>query len=80
MKIFPITFKVGCLELDAIVTESSNEHRFKVEMVTGEPDPIILRRDVDGVWSVESAGDRAFQPDVYKDMEKKIEAFLASIS
>lgn len=78
MRVFPIIFKAGCVELDAIVTVSDNEQRFKVEMVTGEPDPIILKR-AENSWIIENYGGRAFSGEVFQDIEKKIEAFLASI-
>jgi hypothetical protein len=79
MKIFSIAFKVGCLDLDAIVTESGNDHRFKVEMVTGEPDPIVLRRSDQGTWTVENFGGRSISAEGYKSIQKEIEARLASI-
>lgn len=79
MKIFPIEFKIGCLDLDAIVTESDNNHRFKVEMVTGEPDPIVLRRSDEGTWTVENFGGRSISAEGYKSIQKEIEARLASI-
>jgi hypothetical protein len=79
MKIFPIAFKIGCLDLDAIVTESDNDHRFKVEMVTGEPDPIVLRRSDEGTWTIENFGGRSISAEGYKCIQKEIEARLASI-
>jgi len=79
MKIFPIAFKIGCLDLDAIVTESDNDRRFKVEMVTGEPDPIVLRRSDEGSWTIENFGGRSISAEGYKSIQKEIEAKLASI-
>jgi hypothetical protein len=79
MKTFAIAFKIGCLDLDAIVTESGNDHRFKVEMVTGEPDPIILRRSDEGIWTIENLGGRSISAEGYKNIENQIEAKLASI-
>lgn len=79
MKIFSIAFKIGCLDLDAIVTESDNDRRFKVEMVTGEPDPIILKRSDDRVWTVENFGGRTISVEGFENIEKEIEAKLASI-
>jgi hypothetical protein len=79
MKIFSIAFKVGCLDLDAIVTESDNDHRFKVEMVTGEPDPIILRCSDEGTWTIENFGGRSISAEGYQSIQKEIEAKLASI-
>lgn len=79
MKIFSIRFKIGCLDLDAIVTESDNDHRFKVEMITGEPDPIVLRRSDTGAWTVENFGGRTIPASGFKDIQKEIEDKLASI-
>ncbi|HKG05055.1 MAG TPA: hypothetical protein VKB19_01285 [Pedobacter sp.] len=79
MKIFPIQFKVGCLDLEAIVTESENDHRFKIELVTGEPDPIVLRRSNEGQWSIENFGGRTIPPGAFEDIEKEIETKLAFI-
>lgn len=78
MKIFPIAFRIGCLDLDAIVTESDNGRRFKVEMVTGEPDPIILRRCSDGAWIIENSGGRTISAEGFSNIEKEIEDRLAS--
>lgn len=79
MKIFSIAFKIGCLDLDAIVTESDNDRRFKVELVTGEPNPIILKRNEDGVWTVVNFGGRTISAEGFKNIEKEIEARLTSI-
>ncbi|WP_256006206.1 MULTISPECIES: hypothetical protein [Pedobacter] len=76
MKIFPITFTVGCLELDAIVTASENNDRFKVEMVTGEPHPIILNRCPEGNWSIENFGTRSMSAQAFLDIEQAIEKHL----
>lgn len=79
MIIFPIQFKIGCVELDAIVTESDGGHRFKVELVTGEADPILLRRNIEGAWTIESHGGRTIPFSAFQDIQKEIEAKMASI-
>jgi len=79
MQIFPIQFKIGCVELDAIVTESDSGHRFKIELVTGEADPIVLRRSKEGVWTIESHGGRPIPHSAFEDIQKEIEAKAASI-
>jgi len=77
MKTFSIKFKVGSLELDAIVTVSDRHQKFKVEMVTGEPDPILLRRSVTGEWSIENAGARALSAEQFKELQQVIENELS---
>ena len=79
MTIFPIKFNVGCLELEAIVTHSDDQHRFKIEMVTGEADPIILRKGNEAVWVIENAGGRTLSAEAYEAIEREIEAKLTSI-
>jgi hypothetical protein len=80
MKIFQINFKIGCLELEAIVTKSDNEQRFKIELVTGEPDPIIMHRTEGGTWIIEQSGGRSVPEEGYHAIQKEIEARQASVS
>ncbi|MES2454584.1 MAG: hypothetical protein V4594_03550 [Bacteroidota bacterium] len=79
MTIFPIKFNVGCVELEAIVTASDDQHRFKIELVTGEADPIVLRKGSEAVWVIENPGGRALSAEAYESIEKEIEAKWASI-
>ncbi|TKC09631.1 hypothetical protein [Pedobacter frigoris] len=76
MKTFPVNFKIGNIDLDAIVTSSEDDHKFKVEMVTGEPDPIILRRQTAGSWNVENSGGRRMSPSCFEDIGKAIDDYL----
>ena len=76
MKTFSIRFNTGCLELDALVTSSENHQKFKVEMVTGEPDPMILRRSDQGTWKIENSGERKISAQCFRDIEKEIDAYL----
>lgn len=78
MRIFPVHFKTGSLDLDAIVTSSESGDRFKVEMVTGEPDPIMLKRLEDGSWLIESHGGRRLTPECYRNIGKAISDHLSS--
>lgn len=77
MKTFPVIFNAGQIELSAIVTASSNNQKFKVEMVTGEPDPIVLKRSAQGSWSIEQSGRRNLTSSGYKELESVIEAHLS---
>nr|WP_157246907.1 hypothetical protein [Pedobacter panaciterrae] len=75
MRTFPVRFRKASMELDVIVTSSDNDQKFKVEMVTGEPDPIVLSR-ANGKWTIEHPGTRCFHPDGYEDLEKAIDSYL----
>lgn len=67
---------MGNIDLDAIVTSSEGDERFKVEMVTGEPDPIILRREKTGRWKIENTGSRRISSACFDDIEKAIDEHL----
>lgn len=76
MKTFPVIFNTGQLELSAIVTAYSNNHKFKVELVTGEPDPILLKRSEQGSWSVENSGRRNLSSVGFTELENVIDSYL----
>ncbi len=76
MRIFPVHFKTGSLDMDAIVTSSDTVDRFKVEMVTGEPDPIILKRLKDGSWLIENPGGRRLSSECYQNIGRAISEHL----
>jgi|GEM_PF-113159 len=77
MKTFSVKFKAGSIDLDAIVTASAHLQRFKVEMVTGEPDPIRLNRSSAGSWTIENQGQRALSEEQFTALEKAIDEHLA---
>jgi nucleotide-binding universal stress UspA family protein len=79
MKTFSVKFKAGSLDLDAIVTASAGLQRFKVEMITGEPDPIRLNRSASGSWSVENQGQRMLSPVQFLELEKAIDDHLTRL-
>lgn len=79
MKTFPINFRIGTIELDAIVTYSENSERFKVEMVTGEPNPMILKRDGSGSWHIENSGGRRLSETCFQDIQSAIETRLKEV-
>lgn len=76
MKSFSVKFNAGSLELAAIVTASERLQRFKVELVTGETDPIILKRDISGNWSVENTGTRTLNDEQFITLQQAIETEL----
>lgn len=76
MKVFPVRFKIGSLDLGAIVTASNDNRKFKIEMVTGEPDPVVLRRGDDGQWTIENPGGRRISPQCYQDIGKAIDEHI----
>jgi nucleotide-binding universal stress UspA family protein len=79
MKTFSVKFKAGSLDLGAIVTMSNHHQRFKVEMITGEPDPILLKRSAAGEWSVENTGQRMLSEEQFRDLEKAIDKHLQKL-
>lgn len=76
METFSVAFKTGNLELDAMVTAFDHLRRFKVEMVTEEYDPIILRRSAPGEWNIENRGQRTIQDTGFQELEKAIDLHL----
>lgn len=79
METFSVAFKVGNLELDALVTPFDHHRRFKVEMVTNERDPIILRRSASGEWNIENRGQRTIPDMGFQNLEKAIDDHLHQI-
>lgn len=79
METFSIAFKVGNLELDAIVTAFDHHRRFKVEMVTNEHDPILLQRLNAGEWKVEQAGQRTISEKGFAAIQEAIDSYLEKI-
>lgn len=77
MQTFSVNFKAGNLDLDALVTASDNNHRFKVEMVTGEPDPIILRCDESNNWRIENPGSRSIPQQGITALCNAIDTYMA---
>jgi len=76
MKTFSVKFKTGSLDLDVIVTVSERSHKFKVEMITGEPDPILLKRSSQGDWTIEHPGQRALSEEQFRELESAIDRHL----
>jgi nucleotide-binding universal stress UspA family protein len=79
METFSVEFKVGNLELDALVTAFDYHRRFKVELVTNERDPIILFRSEAGDWKIEQPGQRAISEKGFHALEKAIDRHLDRI-
>jgi nucleotide-binding universal stress UspA family protein len=79
MKTFSVKFKAGSIDLDAIVTASARLQKFKVEMITGEPDPIRLTRSAAGSWSVDNQGPRILSEEQFLELEKAIDQHLSKL-
>ena len=79
MKTFSVKFKAGSLDLDAIVTASARLQRFKVEMITGEPDPIRLQRSATGSWTIQNQGQRMLSKEQFLEIEKAIDEHLTQL-
>ncbi|WP_316839392.1 universal stress protein [Pedobacter gandavensis] len=76
METFFVKFKAGSLELGGIVTTAHHSRRFKVEMVTNEPDPIVLDRSVNGIWKLVERGQRKLSDADFEALEAAIEEQL----
>ncbi|MCX2454287.1 universal stress protein [Pedobacter sp. PLR] len=76
METFFVEFNVGSLELSGIVTATSHCRMFKVEMVTNEDDPIILRRSLKGEWLVLERGKRTLSDKDFQELEGAIDEWL----
>lgn len=79
MKTFSVKFTVGNLPLGAIVSVSDNHQRFKVELVTGEPEPIVLKRSFIGDWSVENQGKRLVSEAHFEALQNAIDEYLIQL-
>lgn len=79
MNTFSVNFKAGSLDLSAIVTVSDHHQRFKVEMITGEPNPILLRRSATGNWTIENQGSRALSAEQFLELEKAIDQYIIKL-
>lgn len=76
MDTFPVKFPVGHLELDGIVTAFDHHQKFKVEMVTNEPKPILLNRSLNGKWMIEERGERIISDEEFNGLQNAIEQQL----
>ncbi len=79
MQVFCVKFKSGNRILDAIVSADDRNQQFKVEMVTNEPEPILLSRSENGEWSIIKRGLRNFSDEDFKELEMAIAQSAASI-
>jgi len=79
METFAVKFRAGSLDLDAIVTAYDHHRQFKVEMITDEPEPIILDRSIKGEWQVIDRGTRNFSDMDFEQLENAITAQLDEI-
>lgn len=64
------------MELDMIVTASEKNRQFKIELVTGEPDPMVLNRSESGEWSIGHPGGRIALVQRYQDIGTSIDTYL----
>lgn len=79
METFSVKFRAGSLDLSAIVTEHDHHQKFKVEMVTNEPKPILLTRSVKGEWTVIERGLRNFSDHDFEALKLAIEEQLCEV-
>lgn len=79
METFSTKFRAGSLHLNALVTEYDHHQKFKVELVTEEPQPILLTRSVKGEWLVTERGSRNFSDVALQQLTQAIETQLSKI-
>ena len=79
MHTFSVKFKVRSLELAAIVTASDHYDKFKVELITGEPSPIQLKRDENGNWTVAHPGQRNLAGEEFINLQQVIDQQIADL-
>jgi len=79
METFSVKFRAGSLDLSVIVTEHNHHQKFKVEMVTNEPKPILLTRSVKGEWAIVERGLRNFSDQDFEALKLAIETELNDI-
>lgn len=79
METFSVKFRAGDLDLSAMVTQYDHHRKFKVEMVTQEPEPVLLNRSLEGEWTVEQSGQRNFSEQEFQAMESAIEDQLSQM-
>jgi len=79
METYSVKFRAGSLDLSVIVTEADHHRKFKVEMVTNEPKPILLTRSVKGEWTIVERGLRNFSDQDFEALRLAIEGQLSEI-
>ena len=79
METFSVKFTAGSLDLAAIVTAFDHHQQFKVEMITREPEPIRLKRTIEGEWTIVQRGSRNLSDIDFESLEQAIDARLAEI-
>ena len=76
MNTFSVKFKVRSLELDLIITASDHNEKFKVELITGEPNPIRLERSAEGKWTIINPGSRSLTDQEFISLQQMIDENL----
>jgi len=76
MNTFSVKFTAGSLELDVLVTVSDHYQKYKVEMITGEPNPSLLSRSATGTWTIDKPGSRALTAEQFQELQKAIDKHL----
>jgi nucleotide-binding universal stress UspA family protein len=76
MEAFSVKFRAGSLDLSAIVTGYDHHQKFKVELVSEEPEPVLLTRSTKGEWTITERGPRNFTDQDFQELERAIEMQL----
>ncbi|MEJ6980128.1 universal stress protein [Pedobacter sp. P351] len=76
MKLFTAKFRTGNLDCGVIITPSENNRKFKVEMVTGDPNPVVLKRSDNDSWTIENKGTLNVSDAEFQQLGQTIDAYL----
>jgi len=79
MNSFTARFRSGNLNMGVIVTPLENNQKFKVQMVTGDRNPIILTRSDKKLWLIDNPGKLAIANKDFQKLGKVIDAYLNKI-
>lgn len=82
MDTFTMKFRIGKgqLEVGLMITPlDQDHHKFKLERITGEPDPVIMTRSAKDRWLIENPGKWSISNQEFQELGSKIDAHLDKI-
>ena len=79
MNSFTARFRSGNLNLGVIITPLKGNHKFKVQMVTGDRNPVILTRSDKELWLIDNPSKLAITNKDFQKLGKIIDAYLNKI-
>jgi len=73
MNSFTAKLQTGKVDIGVIVTPIESDRKFKIEMVTGDPNPVTLTRGEKGVWLIDNPGKWAIADKDFQKLGKIID-------